>query len=240
MEGVELSRAERRKIGRREHAVKMSAVREQVKTDLRNVMYFHVHEDANGAQSVTWRGFRFVKMPTDLVLYAEMIFKNKPDWIIETGTAYGGSAMFFGDMLTLIGAPGKCITIDIAPRATPPHPKVEYVIGSSIDAEIVEKVKGMVAGTVHYQPKVMVVLDASHKTRHVLQELRIYQHILTSGQYMVVEDCYANNGDNPMRNGPLPAVDYFLRRTVGRFVRDNVTDKYIFGITRDGWLRKVS
>jgi cephalosporin hydroxylase len=204
--------------------------RDSMLQDMRDIMYFHVHQLGNGRNEPKWRGKRVVKYPTDLILYAETIFENKPDWIIETGTHRGGSAMFLADMMTLAGCPGKVISVDIKPVETPEHPKVEYVIGSSIDKVIIEYVKSKISGNI------MVVLDSSHKARHVMQELHYYSGLVSKGQYVVVEDCYTKDGnDYP----PKKAVDWFLQRTKGRFVLEPREDKYLVGITRGGWLKRV-
>lgn len=150
--------------------------------------YNYIHRFGNGIREPLWRGTRVVKFPQDLILYAQVIFKRKPDYIIETGTHFGGSALFLGDMLSLIGGK-KVISIDVSHKQNPPaHPMVEYILGSSIDPEIVERIRKEVSGS-----KVMVSLDSDHSTKHVLAELRTYQNIVTRGQYMVVEDCWTRH-----------------------------------------------
>jgi cephalosporin hydroxylase len=204
--------------------------RDLLRQDVRDVMYWHIHMNGNGRNEPIWRGVRVVKYPTDLLLYAETIFSLKPDWIIETGTAHGGSTLFFADMLTLINAPGKVLSIDIKPIATPPHPKAEYILGSSIDREIVAQVKSKVSG------KVMVVLDSSHKARHVAREMHFYSGMVTVGQYMIVEDCYTKNSAD---YGPKFAVDWFFTRSK-KFILEDRVEKFLIGITRGGWLKRIS
>ena len=204
--------------------------RDLLRQEIRDVMYWHIHMNGNGRNEPIWRGVRVVKYPTDLLLYAETIFDLKPDWIIETGTAHGGSTLFFADMLTLINAPGKVLSIDIKPLGTPAHPKVEYILGSSIDRNIVANVKSKVSG------KVMVVLDSSHKARHVARELHYYSGLVTVGQYLVVEDCYTKNS---AKYGPHFAVDWFFTRTK-KFVEVDRVEKFLIGITRGGWLKRIA
>lgn len=190
------------------------------------VFYNHIHLQK---KEPTWRGVRIIKFPTDLLLYQQAIWANKPDFIIETGTKFGGSALFFADMLELTGK-GKVITVDINAVNTPPHPRVTYLKGPSTNADILKQVREFVKdGTV------MVVLDSNHSRRHVKRELYYYGPMVTKNQYMVVEDCYTR-GDK--KYGPAEAIEWYLGRTRA-FKREDVTAQFIIAITRDGWLRRV-
>ena len=190
--------------------------------------YKYIHTFGGGIREPRWRGARVVKFPQDLILYSQVIFKRKPDYIIETGTAYGGSAMFFGDMLMLSGGK-KVFSIDIKPKVQPPaHPFVEYFLGSSTDPSIVDKIKQQINGSV------MAVLDSDHRSAHVLKEMEIYSEIVTSGQYMVVEDCYTRK-DVPFY--PYHAVKKFMEKRTD-FKLYNLEKQFIFAVTMGGWLRK--
>jgi cephalosporin hydroxylase len=179
-------------------------------------------------KQVKWRGVNLIKMPSDLILYQQVIWEKKPDFIIECGTAFGGSALFFGDMLNMVGN-GRVISIDIAPRSTPEHPRVKYIVGSTVDPAVVAQVAEIVAGKT-----CMVVLDSSHERRHVKRELRSYYRMVTRGQYIVVEDINYRRYDR----GPGPAVDWFLGWNK-RFVRENIEEQFLIkSVTSDGWLRR--
>lgn len=209
----------------------MERINERINDDeLKRSYYRYIHTSLNGKREPRWRGVRVVKFPSDLILYSQVIQKRKPDFIIETGTAYGGSAMFFADMLTLINSEGHVITIDVKAARNPEHDRVEYLNGSSVDPEIVEKVKEIVG-----QSMVMVVLDSDHSTKHVLKEMDLYAPIVTSGQYMVVEDCWTRH-EKPY--APYYAVEEFLKKN-NDFRRYNLEKQFIFAVTRDGWLRKI-
>ena len=80
--------------------------------ELLKAHYRYIHTSLNGRREPRWRGIRVVKFPQDLILYAQVIFKRKPEYIIETGTRFGGSALFLGDMLQLVGGK-KVYSIDI-------------------------------------------------------------------------------------------------------------------------------
>lgn len=220
------------------------AKRNAMINDVRDVLYFHIHRMRGGKNEPLWRGVRVVKFPTDLLMYAEAMWQNRPDWIIETGTAYGGSSLFFADMLTLTGGNGKVITVDIEAASTdhyghggrfkivrPPHPKLEYVTGSSIDPAVVKSVCERIPG------KVMVVLDSNHKFHHVSAELMVYKDIVTVGQFLVVEDSYA--ASSLRLDGPGQAIAWFLKQTDQYVLDPSIENKYLIGMTRGGWLRRV-
>jgi cephalosporin hydroxylase len=180
-------------------------------------------------RSPLWRGQRADKAPGDLLLYAQTIFKRTPDYIIETGTLYGGSALFFGDMLLLTGGK-KVFAVDIGAKTKTEHPMVEYVTGSSVDPAIVEMIRTRVKNA-----KTMVILDSDHSKDHVSKELKAYCDIVTPGQYLVVEDSWADNGAKP--HFPYYAINEFLESNKN-YKRYPNEKQFIFALTRDGWLYK--
>jgi len=199
---------------------------------MRNLFHWHIRRVARSDRTPRWRDVKVIKTPMDLMLYAEVMWECRPDWVIETGTWLSGSALFFADMLKITMGKGRVITIDIGPLATVAHPFVEYVKGSSVDPAVVKHVADVV-----HDDKVMVVLDSDHRRGHVRKELEVYSNIVSIGQYMVVEDCY-----NPNRGwwSPKFARDNFLA-VDDRFVVENkYDDKYLMNnSTLGGWLRRV-
>jgi cephalosporin hydroxylase len=204
-------------------------IREQKKmdqvTELNYITYQHIHK---GKRYPRWQGRAVLKAPEDLLLYHQVIFENTPDFIIETGTKWGGSTVFLADMCKLVGN-GVVISVDIAPRAQPQHERVKYLTGSSIDRSIVEQVKDLVK-----EGTVMVILDSKHTCNYVKWELFLYSKMVTAGQYIVVEDCY--NGDMTI-SGVRDARDWFLKRT-NKFELIDLSNQFLIGLTRDGWIRR--
>lgn len=185
-----------------------------------------------------WRGVKLIKLPSDLILYSEVIWEKKPDFIIDIGTAYGGSALFYADMMGLYAnesldkysGKARVISIDPTPRGElPSHPRITYIKGDSKDDSVINQIKEMV-GT----GSVMVVIDGDHSRVQVKWELEKYRHIVTPGQYMVVEDCYDRNS-KPY--GPKEALDWFLRSKKG-FTHTDIDKQFLIGMTRDSWLLK--
>jgi cephalosporin hydroxylase len=193
--------------------------------DLSRTFYKHCHIER---REPSWRGVRVIKLPTDLMNYAEVIQQNKPKWIIEAGTKFGGSALYFQDMLDIAGG-GQVITIDKYPVKIAHDPRILYIEGSSTDKAVVARIKEMVGSD-----PVMVVLDSDHSRVHVKWELRYYAPLVTPGQYLVVEDCYDKDAKLA---GPGEAVEWFLK-TDKRYEQTNLDRRYLVGFVRGGWLRR--
>jgi cephalosporin hydroxylase len=105
---------------------------------------FHVlYKDVRKLDKAAWfLGTRVYKCPLDLWVYQELIHELKPDLIVETGTLHGGSALYLSSLMDLVGR-GEVITIDVAPGegVRPTHPRITYITGSSIDPQIVGRVR---------------------------------------------------------------------------------------------------
>jgi cephalosporin hydroxylase len=200
---------------------------------------FHVlYKDVRKIEKATWfLGVRVYKCPFDLWVYQELIHELKPDLIVETGTLHGGSALYLASMMDLVDK-GEIITIDVAPGegVRPEHPRVTYVTGSSIDPEIVERVRQRAESA----DAVLVLLDSDHRKKHVLAEMRAYGPIVTRGSYMVVEDTNINGHPTHAGwgEGPMEAVEEFMKET-DEFVIDRAREKFMVTFNPSGWLRRT-
>lgn len=183
-----------------------------------------------------WMGVAALKCPFDLWVYQEILHETRPDIVLETGTARGGSALFLASMFDLLGS-GEVVSIDIVRRPEwPVHPRITYLTGSSTSAPILEQVRRRVAGAA----RVMVILDSDHKKDHVLDELREYAPLVTKGSYLIVEDTNINGrpvfpGFGP---GPGEAVDDFLKGHPA-FVRDLSRERFFVTFNPGGYLQRV-
>jgi len=183
--------------------------------------------------SLQWMGHNMIKWPADLFIYAELLHRNRPDVLIETGTYYGGSAMFFAHCMDLIGK-GCVVSIDINPGSRrPEHPRIIYLEGDSVAlADLVREEIAQIGESL----QVMASLDSDHRKDHVARELDVYKDIVTSGQYMVVEDTNLNGHPVHPEHGPGPweAVREF---DDARFRVDEALPKrHLFSMHT--WLRK--
>lgn len=139
----------------------------------------------------SWLGRPIIQLPDDMVRIQEAIFQVRPDVVIETGIAHGGSLIFYSSLFELMGN-GRVIGIDIEIRkhnreAIEAHPlfhRITMVEGSSIAPDIVAKVKSMIKPT----DKVMLILDSNHSKAHVAAELEAYSGLVTPGSFILSQD----------------------------------------------------
>jgi len=201
---------------------------------------FHkIYHDSNVIYNTSWLGVKAVKCPLDLWIYQELIFSLKPDFIIETGTRHGGTALFFASLFDLIGK-GEIITVDIdSKEKVPEHKRIHYLIGNSIDSKILEKIEKMVEDK-SQDSTVMVILDSDHSKQHVLNEMNTFAKFVTKGSYMIVED--TNMNGHPVMPefgpGPMEAADEFLKRN-DQFEIDKSQEKFILTMNPSGFLKKI-
>jgi cephalosporin hydroxylase len=201
----------------------------------------------------SWMGVPIIQVPADIVVTQEVIWSAKPDVIVETGVARGGSLIFSAAMLTLLGR-GKVIGVDIDIRThnrdtIEHHPmahRITLIEGSSVAAETLEAVKAAIPP----DAAVMVCLDSDHSRDHVLAELRAYGPLVTPGQYLVVSDTVLGRmtpEQTPTArshvwlpgNEPLAAVEAYLAET-DRFEPDPVVNgKLIMSSSPGGYLKRV-
>ena len=193
------------------------------------------YDDKGTWHRTRWLGVKALKCPFDMWMYQEMLYDVRPGLIIETGTAYGGSANYMARVCDLIET-GEIVTVDLDPKPDlPPHPRVTYITGSSTDPVIVEKVRGMLpAGK-----PVIVILDSDHSEAHVYNELQAYADMVTSGSYLVVEDTNVNGHPVHLRHGPGPmeALDRFLAER-DDFEIDRSMERYHLTQNPRGFLRR--
>jgi len=199
-----------------------------------------------------WMGRPVIQYPQDIVAMQELIWEIKPDLIIETGIAHGGSLIFYASMLELIGK-GEIVGIDIDIRAHnrseiekhPMYKRISMIEGSSIDAAIIEKVKAKAAGC----EKILVILDSNHTHDHVLEELKAYAPLVSVGSYVVVFDTIVEQlpadylpghkrpwgiGDNPMTS-----VIEFLKTNDHFQIDKSINNKLLISVAPDGYLKRV-
>lgn len=176
-----------------------------------------------------WLGVPIIQMPSDLIVFQQIVFETRPDLIIETGIARGGSLIFWASMLELCNIDGSIIGIDIdlrnhavsAIEKSKYNGTIELITGSSTNLEVINSVKQRAAG----YKRVMVVLDSNHTHDHVLEELRSYAELVTSGCALLVLDTVIDDLDaypeRPWGPGASPksAVIEYLELNNGNFIR---------------------
>jgi cephalosporin hydroxylase len=219
---------------------------------LRQSLDFIVQSDTHGyGYQWTWLGLPVLQMPQDIVAVQEIIWACKPDVIIETGIAWGGSVVLYASIQQLIGK-GKVVAVDLnlmdhvadQIMSYPFSNRIHLYKGSSTAPDIVSKLKA------HIEPgqSVMVLLDSDHTHAHVLDELRLYAPLVTKGQYLVVSDTIVE--DIPVQehrarrwgpgNNPKTALKAFLEEFGGFETDPYINGKLLLTYSPDGYCRRVN
>lgn len=218
---------------------------QRVATQLVNESFKHDY-----AYQWTWLGMPVIQMPADIVAVQELIWQTKPDLIVETGIAWGGSVVLYASILQLIGK-GEVVAIDLnlmdhvaaQIKSYPFSDRISVYRGSSTDPAIVAKVADHAAGG----KSVMVILDSDHSHEHVLNELKAYAPMVTKDSYLIVTDTVIEDLEGlPHRprnwgpgRSPKSAMDEYLK-TTDRFVSDDyVNRKVLTTFSPGGYLRCV-
>lgn len=198
----------------------------------------------------SWMGRPIIQYPQDIIAMQEIIWNVRPDLIIETGIAHGGSLIFYASMLELLGK-GKVLGIDIDirehnRREIEKHPmfkRITIIEGSSVEKNVIEKVHKYAQG----KKRVLVCLDSLHTHDHVLRELEAYSPLVTRESYCVVFDTIVEDlpdeysSDRPWGKGnnPKTAVWKFLEGN-DRFVIDKeIENKLLITVCPEGYLKCV-
>jgi cephalosporin hydroxylase len=213
-----------------------------------------------------WLGRPIIQYPQDMVAMQELIWQIKPDLIIETGIAHGGSLVFSASLLAQLDiceaiqagttfdprlSKRKVLGIDIDIRAhnraaIEAHPmafRIQMIEGSSIDPEVVEQVRQVAKG---YE-RVLVCLDSNHSHAHVLAELEAYAPLTSIGSYCVVFDTIVEDlpkelfPDRPWGPGDnaKTAVWEFLKTHPEFGIDKSIPNKLLITVAPDGYLRRL-
>jgi len=201
----------------------------------------------------SWMGRPIIQYPQDIVALQEIIWKVKPELIIETGIARGGSLIFSASMLQLIGK-GTVVGIDIDIRkqnkiSIEKHPmfkRIKMIEGSSIDKKVIKKVHQLAKN----KKRILVILDSNHSHEHVLEELKLYSPLVKKNSYLIVFDTVIEDISNSTisshqkrpwgkGNNPKTAVKQFLKSNT-RFVNEKeIENKLIITVGPCGYLKCI-
>lgn len=200
----------------------------------------------------TWLGRPIIKYPSDIVATQEIIWAVKPDLIIETGIAHGGSLMLSASMLEINGGDGLVLGIDIDIREHnrkeilnhPMAKRIQMIEGSSVSDETMAQVREIARG----RKRVMVFLDSLHSHAHVAAELELYAPLVSVGSYLVLPDTfieyfpkgyYSANRPWDVGDNPMTAMRDFLKGNNEFEIDRQLCDKLMITEAFDGYLRRV-
>jgi len=205
---------------------------------------------AGYSYNFTWMGRPIIQYPQDMIAMQEIIWEVKPDLIIETGIAHGGSIIYYASLLELIGK-GEVLGIDIDIREHnraeierhPMSKRIHMLQGSAISEDIIEQIKPYAKG----KNTIMVCLDSNHTHAHVLKELQLYAPFVSVGSYLVafdtiVEDLPADlYSDRPWSIGdnPKTAVHEFLKQNDDFVINKEIDNKLLVSVAPNGYLKRI-
>lgn len=213
-----------------------------------------------------WYGRPIIQYPQDIVALQEIIWKIKPDLIIETGIAHGGSLIFSATNLAMLDliesvkkkisikawkTKRKVIGIDIKIKkknklAITQHPlsyMIHMITGSSVDKKVFNKVK-LISKKFK---KILVLLDSNHTFEHVFAELNLYSSLVSKNSYCIVYDTlvgdlpksvYPNRPWGP-NNSPKKAVKLFLNQNKNFLLDKKIFEKLLITVSKDGYIKKL-
>lgn len=196
---------------------------------------------------VTWMGIPIIQLPEDILIVQELIWKIRPNVIIEAGVAHGGALILYASLLELMGR-GRVVGIDVEIRkynrlAIESHPmskRITLIERSSIDDSTVAEVQSLVRP----EDTVLVMLDSNHTRAHVRDELQLYAPLVSPGSYLIVFDSVmtmvhdAPNGQESwISDNPLAAVEEFLSDHP-EFEQDREYERLLVTYCRGGFLRR--
>lgn len=192
-----------------------------------------------------WLGAGVIQFPADLITYAELIYDIKPEVIIETGTNYGGLAVFLATVLEKVHPGGTVVTIDIdstkwdqESKLIPPDlmNRIVFVKGDSASTEVLEKVRNYAEGK-----KALVILDSLHTKEHVLSELKLYSAFVALNSYIIVNDTQheiLKIGGVETGAGAMTAIKEFLQ-TGDTFQIDQTLPRSLISCAPSGFLKRL-
>jgi len=198
-----------------------------------------------------WLSRPIIQFPTDIIAMQEIIWEVKPDLIIETGIAHGGSLIFYASMMELLGGQGEVLGVDIDIRE---HNRIQIekhrmfkritmIQGSSVDKHVANEIYDFAK----QKRSILVALDSHHDHKHVLEELQLYAPLVTKGSYLVVFDTLVEDlpetlfSDRSWKRGnnPKTAVWEFLSKNDRFEIDKEIESKLLFTSNPDGYLKCI-
>jgi cephalosporin hydroxylase len=190
--------------------------------------------------TTTWAGVKTLKSPSDMWNYQEILCALKPSLVVEFGTRFGGSALFFAAVMRQLGSRFKLLSVDIdgttVSERTRRDPDIELLNASSLDPKVGTRIADLRR---EFRGPMFVILDSHHSKDHVLGEMEMLRPLLVSGDYLIVED--SNLNGHPVfpsyGPGPFEAVDEYFQRYSDDYRYDAAREaKFGFAFATRGFL----
>lgn len=201
--------------------------------------YHRWYYDSQVWKQVSYHGIRTLKLVSDLWNYQEIVFEHGIDYVVETGTRHGGSALFFADTLAARNEQGFVVSIDLSgdENQVRSHPRIRFLVADSAAPATVRSVTALLPEPAQRGP-CFWILDSDHSRDHVLRELEAWVPVMKPGDYLVVEDSNVNG--HPVRPdfgpGPWEAIRDFNARHPGLLAADRKrAEKFGLSFATDGY-----
>lgn len=231
-------------------SIKKNKKIQKIKDDFLNISSKTKYE-----YNFSWMGIPIIQYPQDIIALQEIIFSVKPDLIIETGFAHGGSSIFYASILKNLefkkSDKAKVLSIDVDFRKhnlqrfkkLKISKNIKLIKGSSIDIKIFNKIKNFSKKF----KKVMVVLDSDHSTNHVLKELELYSSLVSKDSYCIVFDTGINfwatskviDKNYNKNDNPYKAVQKFMKNNRNFKIDEDIHNKLLITSCYAGYLKKI-
>ena len=195
----------------------------------------------NATFNYKYKGINCIKNPFDIAIYTKLIYDLQPKTIVEVGSAYGGSALWFADQLRNFNIDGKIYSLDIELPVGVIDPIVTFLAGNIYELQNSE-LPGILERA---ERPLLVIEDGPHRFESCVCALNFFDQYLSSGEYIVIEDGIVNDLGKEYEkyeNGPNKAIATFLNNHPGKYIIDyNLCDYYGHNFTwnTNGYLRKV-
>jgi cephalosporin hydroxylase len=243
-------------VTRDEFEVELTENAEKMATDMglqRDALDVLVRADHHKwIHQTNWLGEPILNIPHDMFALQEIIYRTRPEYIIEVGVAWGGSLLFYSTLMEVLGGK-KIVGVDIfvpddLVKRISSHGKlaerIEWIVGSSIEDNTINKVKKIIGNST----RTMILLDSYHTHDHVLKELQLYSQFVGKGCYLICGDTIVENIPEQKHrarewgpgNSPKTALKEFLIKNDRFEIDKNLENKLLFTCNPDGYLRAHS
>jgi cephalosporin hydroxylase len=223
----------------------------QTKNKLKAYNFINFLLETKYVYNFDWMGFPIIQFPSDILVLQEILFKEKPDIVIECGIGRGGSLIFYSSILKLIKKKFKIVGIELSLgknkkriKKSPFSKNITLIEGSSTDEITVNKIKKILK---NYK-KPLIILDSNHTHKHVLDELNIYSKFIKKNGYLIVLDSlieFINKKHNDPKKGfkkgnsPYTAIIEFLKRNSKFKIDPYFENKALITSAPSGFLKKI-
>jgi cephalosporin hydroxylase len=232
---AELARKVKRRLSRRFRPMPAEYRRRYRRTLAEWLIY---HQQDVTFKDCSWMGIKAWKNPMDTWIYQEILHEVRPDVLVEIGSAYGGSTLYFAHLFDILGN-GLVVSVDFdRTNFQAVHPRIVTVTGDSSSPEVAAEVKKHCEGK-----SVLVIHDGGHDKEQVLRDMAAYADLVSVGSYFIVEDGIIDlfrpgDGLGVWEDGPLRAIEIFLEQHT-EFTIDTARERYQLTYNPHGYLRRT-